>query len=132
MVLESDSIRTIYYYFLVRPTCLETCYEYFVNNVPPSVISHKYMIDRLKVRHCISRVKSSRMNNVIEEIKRLYMLKSFNIIDLFDDGYRYRCMWCGRIFGKRRKNTFALHVSHQHIDELKKFINSVFEGLQGN
>lgn len=130
MAIESDAVRTIYYYFLVRPICLKACYQYYILNISPSDIAHIHSCNKFVIRECISRVRTNssrtKVNELIKELNRIGDLK---LIDMFRDGYKYKCMWCGTKF--HSKTTIAKHIVRFHLNELKELINKVLTaGIQ--
>ncbi|MEM4436572.1 MAG: hypothetical protein QXO22_06440 [Thermosphaera sp.] len=131
MVLESDALRAIYYYFLGRPECLTVCYEYYVVGLRPSEIMEKYGLGRISVRGCISRVRVGRKseNSVTSIIKDLYNLLKLNpnipeyVFEMSRYARSYKCLWCDRRF--RKKTTLALHISQKHLEKFDSFIRHI-------
>lgn len=126
MVLESEAVSSLFYFFLARPECFKSCYEYYINNVPPSTLSRREGLNKLVVRGCISRVKSKNSGKVVHLLKLLRNINPADILMTFTDGDRYyKCIWCGAKYSKRKLRAFTIHISRKHAYELEKLINDV-------
>jgi len=137
----SSNFKEVLRYLVVKAltdkNVVKILYDYFVENISPSVLASKYGVSKYQVRGYIQRIADkmshARARAVIKHVYP-YLISAEDIFE-YDGHAFFKCKLCGiEIPNGFERVSFAMydHLTKKHADYIDVVVNRIIDILKQN